>query len=153
MDIDLMSSKQAKILLLNGPNLNLLGTREPGIYGSTTLADIEKRLTDKAQLAQVTLHCFQSNHEGHLIDRIHQAIHENVKCIIFNPGAFTHTSVALRDAVTGSKIPMIEVHISAVFQRETFRHTSFFADIALSRLVGFGPLGYDYALDVALTQV
>ena len=146
-----MTLSTSGILLLNGPNLNLLGAREPNIYGSTTLLDIETKLISKARTAGITLQAFQSNHEGALIDRIHQAMLDNTSCIIFNPGAFTHTSIALRDAIISSQIPMIEVHISAVFQRELFRHRSYFADIALSRLVGFGTLGYDYALAVALS--
>lgn len=138
------------ILLLNGPNLNLLGTREPEIYGSTTLNNIENRLRTHASYEGAQLAAFQSNHEGALIDRIQQGMVDRVDFIIFNPGAFTHTSIALRDAVVASEIPMIEVHISAVFQREYFRHHSYFADVALARLVGFGPLGYDYALALAL---
>ena len=142
-----------KLLILNGPNLNRLGSREPATYGNTHLKDIEKRLHLHAQSCQQYLDCFQSNHEGSLIDRIHLAADQKVGCIIFNPGAFTHTSIALRDAIIASQIPMIEVHISAVFQREPFRHHSYFADIAVSRLVGFGALGYDYALVVALALV
>lgn len=142
--------KTCSILLLNGPNLNLLGTREPETYGDITLSAIEQRLRQKVRTAGGHFAALQSNHEGVLVDRIHQAMSQNVTCLIFNPGALTHTSIALRDAVIGSQIPMIEVHISAVFQRETFRHHSFLADIARARLVGFGTLGYDYALAVAL---
>lgn len=144
------NSSKPKILLLNGPNLNLLGKREPDVYGAATLKDIEHQLELDAARSGAQLIAYQSNHEGALIDRIHQAVKEDVTCLIFNPGAYTHTSIALRDAVLGSTIPLIEVHISQVFQRESFRHHSFFADIALSRLVGFGTLGYDYALAIAL---
>lgn len=142
--------QKPNILLLNGPNLNMLGTREPEIYGSTTLHDIEERLRGFSLAAGVNFAAYQSNHEGCLIDRIQQAFQDNVTCLIFNPGAFTHTSIGLRDAIISSQIPLIEVHISLVFQREPFRHHSYFSDIALSRLVGFGTLGYDYALAIAL---
>ena len=139
-----------KVLLLNGPNLNLLGGREPHIYGATKLQDIEQRLATTASAVGSSLKAVQSNHEGTLIDEIHLAMNLNFNWIILNPGGFTHTSVALRDAVIASQIPMIEVHISQVFQRESFRHHSYFSDIATARLVGFGTLGYDYALAVAL---
>lgn len=138
------------ILLLNGPNLNLLGTREPQTYGTTTLADIESRFAAQAAAAGAGFACFQSNHEGAMIDRIHAARHEQVDAIIINPGAWTHTSVALRDALAGVAIPFIEVHISNVHKREPFRHHSFLSDIAEAVIVGCGPAGYGYALQHAL---
>ena len=118
------------LLLLNGPNLNLLGTREPEVYGSTTLADIEQRASLQASKAGATLNSFQSNHEGALIDRIHAARQEGVDAIVINPGGLTHTSVALRDALAGVAIPFVEVHISNVHQRESFRHHSYLSGIA-----------------------
>lgn len=134
-----------QILLLNGPNLNLLGTREPSVYGALTLSDVEQQLHDYAKSRDINLTCFQSNAEHELIDQIHGArIH--VDGIIFNPGAFTHTSVALRDALLGVGIPFIEVHISNVHAREPFRSHSYFSDIALGTIVGLGTFGYQYAL-------
>jgi 3-dehydroquinate dehydratase-2 len=137
----------SQLLLLNGPNLNLLGTREPGIYGAGTLADIEARLTRKALELGHTLHCFQSNQEGLLVDRIHQARSEGIAYILINPGAYTHTSVALRDALLGVAIPFIEIHLSNVFTREPFRHHSYFSDIAVGSIVGLGAHGYTLALE------
>ncbi|MBC7454574.1 MAG: type II 3-dehydroquinate dehydratase [Massilia sp.] len=141
-----------KLLLLNGPNLNLLGTREPAIYGSETLADIEHAAMAQAAAAGVTLSCFQSNHEGALIDRIHSARMENVDLIVINPGGLTHTSVALRDALAGVAIPFVEVHISNVHQREAFRHHSFLSAIALGTICGLGTDGYRLAIDFALKR-
>lgn len=140
------------LLLLNGPNLNLLGTREPEVYGSITLADVERMALEQARAAGVRMVCFQSNHEGELIDRIHAARDEGVDAIIINPGAFTHTSVALRDALAGVAIPFIEVHISNVYRRETFRHQSFFSDIAEGVICGLGTAGYRVAIDHAIAQ-
>ncbi len=140
------------ILLLNGPNLNLLGSREPHVYGKTTLQDIEKAAAEQAAAAGARLSCLQSNHEGVLIDRIHEAKQQNVDFIIINPGAFTHTSVALRDALAGTAIPFIEVHISNVHQREAFRHHSFLSDIALGTIVGLGADGYRLAIDFAIQK-
>ncbi|HEU4374343.1 MAG TPA: type II 3-dehydroquinate dehydratase, partial [Telluria sp.] len=125
-----------KLLLLNGPNLNLLGTREPEVYGSTTLADIEHAATAQAVAAGATLSCFQSNHEGALIDRIHAAKAEGVEAIVINPAAFTHTSVALRDAFSAVEIPFVEVHISNIYQREAFRHHSYLSAIAVGTICG-----------------
>jgi 3-dehydroquinate dehydratase-2 len=139
----------SQLLLLNGPNLNLLGTREPGIYGSATLADIETGLTEEAQKLGHSLSCFQSNQEGLLVDRVHQARGEGIQFILINPGAYTHTSVALRDALLGVSIPFIEIHLSNVFTREPFRHHSYFSDIAVGCIVGLGPLGYQLALKAA----
>jgi len=135
-----------KLLLLNGPNLNLLGTREPGVYGSTTLPQIEQQLVEMAREHDAQITCFQSNHEGALIDRIHQARIEAVDGIIINPGGLTHTSVALRDALSGVAIPFVEVHISNIHKREAFRHHSYLSD------VGLGPEGYKAALRFLLTR-
>jgi 3-dehydroquinate dehydratase-2 len=135
-----------KILLINGPNLNLLGTREPAVYGSTTLADIERELKAQAKAAGAKLMAFQSNHEGALVDRIHQAKTEGVAWVIINPGAYTHTSIALRDALSGTALPFIEVHISNVHAREPFRHHSYLSDIASGTIVGLGVSGYRLAL-------
>ena len=141
-----------KLLLLNGPNLNLLGTREPEVYGKATLADIEHAATAQAEAAGATLSCFQSNHEGALIDRIHAARAEGVDAIVINPGGLTHTSVALRDALAGVAIAFIEVHISNIHQRETFRHHSFLSAIALGTICGLGIEGYRFAIDFALKK-
>lgn len=140
----------ATILVLHGPNLNLLGLREPGIYGAATLEDINRRLTEKAREAGHHLLSLQSNAEYELIDRIHDARREGVDFIIINPAAFTHTSVALRDALLGVAIPFIEVHLSNVHKREAFRHHSYFSDIAQGVICGFGPTSYDLALQAAL---
>ena len=136
-------------LLLNGPNLNLLGFREPEVYGATRLEDIEARVTALAGELGHTLACHQSNAEHELIDRIHQAAAEGVEFIIFNPGAFTHTSIALRDALLAVGIPFIELHLSNTFAREAFRHKSYFSDIAQSCLFGFGAHGYELAVIAA----
>lgn len=140
----------ATILLLNGPNLNLLGTREPATYGNASLETIVDGLTRQASGAGHTLQHFQSNHEGALVDRIHQAGTDNVDALIFNPGAYTHTSIALRDAVLGTGLPMIEVHLSNIHAREAFRHTSMLSDIARGVIVGLGPAGYGLALAATL---
>ncbi|MEF9942997.1 MAG: type II 3-dehydroquinate dehydratase [Burkholderiaceae bacterium] len=141
-----------RILLINGPNLNLLGTREPAIYGAQTLRQIEDELVNFARARGAQLDCFQSNHEGALVDRIHAAREQGVNFILINAGAFTHTSVALRDALAGVAIPFIEVHLSNVYRREEFRHRSFLADIAAGCIVGLGPAGYRLALEYALTE-
>ncbi|MES2151356.1 MAG: type II 3-dehydroquinate dehydratase [Pseudomonadota bacterium] len=141
-----------KLLLLNGPNLNLLGTREPAVYGASTLADIELAATAQAAAAGASLVCFQSNHEGALIDRIHAARAEGVELIVINPGGYTHTSVALRDALAGVAIPFVEVHISNIYQREEFRHHSFLSAIALGTVCGLGVDGYRFAIDFALKR-
>lgn len=142
-----------KLLLLNGPNLNLLGTREPAVYGSTTLADIEHAATAQADAAGATLSCFQSNHEGALIDRIHAARAEGVEAIVINPAGLTHTSVALRDAFAAVEIPFVEVHISNIHQREAFRHHSYLAAIAVGTICGLGTDGYRLAIDFALKKL
>jgi 3-dehydroquinate dehydratase-2 len=141
-----------KILLLNGPNLNLLGTREPAIYGGDTLADIEKRLVKLAAAGGAKLTAYQSNAESDLIDRIQQAARESVDFIIINPAAYTHTSVAMRDALAAVRIPFIEVHLSNVFAREAFRQHSYFTDIAVGIISGLGAKGYELALAYALDE-
>lgn len=142
----------ANILVLNGPNLNLLGTREPEHYGAETLADIEDRLTRIAKAADMTLRFFQSNAEHELIAQVHAA-RGNSDFIIINPAAFTHTSIALRDALSAVDIPFIEVHLSNVHARETFRHHSFLSDIAQGVISGLGAQGYDLALQAAIKQL
>lgn len=143
----------ATILVLNGPNLNLLGTREPDVYGHTDLNDIQTRLTEQAAKAGHQLESFQSNAEHALVDRIHAARDAGVAFIIFNPAAFTHTSVALRDALLGVAIPFIEVHLSNVHQREAFRQHSYFSDIAKGVITGLGAQGYELALQAAISQL
>lgn len=143
----------ATILVLHGPNLNMLGSREPEVYGSETLADINARLTYACIEAGHHLQHLQSNAEYELIERLHDARNEGVNFIIFNPAAFTHTSIALRDAVLATDIPFIEVHISNVHKREEFRHQSFFSDIAVGTITGLGSFGYDIALQAALRQI
>ncbi|QAU33529.1 type II 3-dehydroquinate dehydratase [Janthinobacterium sp. 17J80-10] len=142
-----------KLLLINGPNLNLLGTREPEIYGATTLTDVETLAIATANDAGATITCFQSNHEGALIDRIHAAGKEGIEGIIINPGGLTHTSVALRDALAGVAIPFIEVHISNVHQREAFRHHSYLSAIAKGVICGLGIDGYRMAIDFAAKKL
>ena len=142
-----------KILVLHGVNLNLLGSREPEIYGSETLVDIDTRLQQLAAEAGHELTTFQSNAEHALIDRIHQAQQEQVARILINPGAFTHTSVALRDALTGVAIPFIEVHLSNIFSRETFRQHSYLSAIALGVISGFGAHSYTLALQAVLAEL
>lgn len=142
----------SKLLLLNGPNLNLLGTREPATYGSTTLAEVEAAAIAQARAAGAELACFQSNHEGALIDRIHAARAEQIDAIVVNPGGLTHTSVALRDALAGVAIPFIELHISNVHQRESFRHHSFLSAIAQGVICGLGTDGYRLAIDFFLKK-
>ena len=143
----------ATILVLNGPNINLLGTREPEIYSHTTLSDINQKLTELCQTQGHHLQTLQSNAEYELIERIHDARSEGVNFIIFNPAAFTHTSIALRDALAGVDIPFIEVHLSNVHAREQFRHHSYFSDIAVGVICGFGPKGYEMALSAAFERL
>lgn len=138
------------ILVIHGPNLNLLGSREPAHYGLATLAAINQRLADRAQKAGIALATFQSNIEGELVDRIQQAQRDGVDFIIINPAAFTHTSIAMRDAMAAVAIPFIEVHLSNVFAREKFRHHSYFTDLAVGIISGLGGKGYELALDYAL---
>lgn len=143
----------ATLLVLNGPNLNLLGTREPGIYGSDTLADIEARLRAQAEAAGHRLAFVQSNAEHELIERIHHAGTGGVAFIVINPAAFTHTSVALRDALLATGIPFIEVHLSNVHAREPFRHRSYLSDVAVGVITGLGSQGYELALAAALRRL
>ena len=146
------SASNSAILVLHGPNLNLLGTREPAVYGSTTLAQIDQRLATLAEASGVRLASFQSNHEGALIDRIHAAKSDATGFIIINPAAFTHTSVAIRDSLAGVGIPFAEVHLSNVHRREAFRHHSYFSDLAEAVIVGMVPYGYEAALAFALSR-
>lgn len=147
------SPSQARILVLHGPNLNLLGTREPQIYGTTTLADIHLAMESRARSQGVIVESFQSNHEGQLIDRVQAAAAEGVGFIIINPAGYTHTSVALRDALAGVAIPYVEVHLSNVHAREAFRHHSYFSDQAVGVICGLGAHGYMAALDFALSRL
>jgi 3-dehydroquinate dehydratase-2 len=144
--------KGRRILVLHGPNLNLLGTREPGIYGPDTLADIDRRLKQQGQAAGATVECFQSNHEGELIDRVQAAKDEGVAAIIVNPGGLTHTSVALRDAFASVGIPFVEVHLSNIHAREPFRRHSYFSELAAGVICGLGSEGYDLALQHLLRR-
>ena len=139
----------ARLLVLNGPNLNLLGTREPEIYGSDTLNDINTRLAAQAEELGHSIAFVQSNAEHELIDAVHQARADGVGCIVINPGAFTHTSIGLRDALLGVAIPFIEVHLSNVHAREDFRQTSYLSDVAVGVITGLGAKGYEYAVDRA----
>jgi len=143
----------AAVLVLHGLNLNLLGTREPAVYGHDTLRDINARLETHARAAGIRLLTFQSNHEGALVDRVQAARNESVRYVLINPAAFTHTSVALRDALAAVAIPYIEIHLSNVHAREPFRHHSYFSDKAVGTIVGLGPVGYELALQFALRQL
>ena len=146
-------SKKASILVIQGPNLNLLGTREPEVYGKTTLEDIHKKLGEIATAHSVELDTYQSNHEGELIDRIQKAKQDGIDFIIINPGAFTHTSVALRDVLAGVAIPFTEIHLSNIHQREEFRKHSYLSDIATGVICGLGAIGYELALQAAITRL
>ncbi|MDP2152307.1 MAG: type II 3-dehydroquinate dehydratase [Methylotenera sp.] len=141
------------ILVLHGPNLNLLGLREPQHYGSATLDSINQTLINKAKSANITLDTFQSNAEADLVDKIQSIATKNVDFVIINPAAFTHTSVAMRDALSAVKVPFIEVHLSNVFARESFRHHSYFTDIAVGIISGLGAKGYELALDFAIEKI
>ncbi len=142
----------ANFLLLNGPNLNLLGTREPEVYGETTLEEVVKKLSNISSKSGHELISKQSNAEHELVDQIHRAKDEDVKCIIFNPGAFTHSSISLRDALAGTEIPFIEIHISNIYSREDFRQKSFLSEIAVGIISGLGVEGYELALKVAIKR-
>ena len=146
-----MAEQPYRLLLLNGPNLNLLGTREPTVYGQQTLAQIEQALTEQARAAGAELSTLQSNAEHELVDAVQAAAGSGVDFILINPGAFTHTSIALRDAFLGVGVPLIEVHLSNIHQREEFRHRSYFSDIAEGVVVGLGAQGYQLALSAALS--
>ena len=141
------------ILVLHGPNLNLLGVREPEHYGSATLASINQQLTERAHVAGVTLEAFQSNSEAELVNKVQSLVGNKVDFVIINPAAFTHTSVALRDALAAIKVPFVEVHLSNVHAREAFRHHSYFSDIAVGVICGLGAQGYTLALDYALNTI
>jgi 3-dehydroquinate dehydratase-2 len=141
-----------QILLLNGPNLNLLGTREPEVYGRETLADVEAMVTAVASARGATVACLQSNHEGVLIDRIHAARLDGTRAIVINPGGLTHTSVALRDALAGVALPFFEVHVSNVHRRESFRHHSYLSELAAGIVIGLGVRGYAMAVEAAIDR-
>lgn len=141
------------ILVLHGPNLNLLGLREPQHYGNATLADINQRLTDSAQAAGFALQAFQSNSEAELVNKVQSLATQPADFILINPAAFTHTSVALRDALAAVKVPFIEIHLSNVHVREAFRHHSYFSDLAVGVICGLGAKGYELALDFAIHQL
>ena len=147
------SSKSRSVLLLNGPNLNLLGTRQPHLYGRDTLAQIERRLAARAKAAGVKLECLQTNHEGVAVDRVQQAQRDYVGFIILNPAAFTYSSVALRDALTAVQIPFIEVHLSNIHAREPWRAHSHFTAVAVGSILGLGSRGYDLALEYAIERL
>ena len=142
-----------RLLVLHGPNLNLLGTREPEVYGRVTLGEIDQALMARAKEAGIELATFQSNHEGALVERVHAARTEAVEFVLINPAAYTHTSVALRDALAGVGIPFVEVHLSNVHRREPFRHHSYFSDLAEGVICGLGWKGYLYALEFALERL
>ena len=140
------------VLVLHGPNLNLLGSREPDVYGHVTLNEINERLVTLAGKSGAKLYSFQSNAESELVDRVQQAREDGTQFIIINPAAFTHTSVALRDALAAVEIPFVEVHLSNVFAREAFRKESFFSDLAIGVISGLGPSGYEFAVQFALNH-
>jgi 3-dehydroquinate dehydratase-2 len=141
------------VLFLNGPNLNLLGQREPEVYGQLSLSDLNDLMAGKASRLGLVVTTYQSNIEGELVNRVHQAKLDGVDFIVINPGAYTHTSVAIRDAFLGTEIPFIEVHLSNVFSRESFRHQSYLSDIAVGVISGFGAHGYELALQAAVEQL
>ena len=143
----------ARVLLLNGPNLNLLGSREPGVYGAESLESIERHAAELAHEAGHELVAFQSNSEAELIGRIQGAVADGIRFLIFNPGAFTHTSIALRDALLGVRLPFLEIHLSNTKAREAFRHHSYFSDIAVGVITGLGAFGYELAVRAAVRQL
>lgn len=147
------SKKSLAVLLLNGPNLNLLGSREPQLYGRETLSQIERRLAARAKAAGVRLECVQTNHEGVAVDRVQQAQRDGVGFIILNPAAFTYSSIALRDALTAVRIPFVEVHLSNIHAREPWRAHSHFTAVAVGSILGLGGRGYDLALEFALGRL
>lgn len=141
-----------KILLINGPNLNLLGQREPEKYGSQTLESIQQAVTELVKSKGAEIECFQSNHEGAIVDRIQSAKQEGFSAVIINPGAYTHTSIAIRDAFLSVQLPFVEVHISNIFKRESFRHHSYLSDVAEGCIIGLGPKGYLLAAEYLLSK-
>lgn len=145
--------KANRVLVLNGPNLNLLGTREPHLYGKETLAVIERRLVAAGRAAGVQVECFQTNHEGVIVDRVQQAKRDGVGFILLNPAAFTYSSIALRDALTAVQIPFIEIHLSNIHAREPWRAESHFTAVAVGSILGLGSRGYDLALDYAIARL
>ena len=147
------AGRNARILVLHGPNLNLLGTREPDVYGRTTLVDIHAMMEARARADGVQIESFQSNSEGGLIDRVQAAGAEGIEFIIINPGGYTHTSVALRDALAAVRIPFVEVHLSNIHARESFRHHSYFSELAVGVICGLGAQGYALALEAALSRL
>ena len=150
---NMAESTSKSVLVLHGPNLNLLGLREPNHYGKNTLADIDSLLAKRAKEASISLQSFQSNSEVELIQKLHSLADNKVDFIIINPAAFTHTSVALRDALSAIKVPFVEVHLSNIYARETFRHHSYFSDIAVGVISGLGAQGYLLALDYAIQTI
>jgi 3-dehydroquinate dehydratase II len=146
-------TKPKSVLVLNGPNLNLLGTREPKLYGKDTLADINRRLQARAKAAGIGIECFQSNHEGVLVDRIQQARRDGVGFILLNPAGYSYSSVAMRDALTAVQIPFIEVHLSNIHAREPWRAHTHFTAVAVGSVLGLGAQGYELALDYAIRQL
>lgn len=142
----------SSILILNGPNLNLLGTRQPEVYGKTTLQDIENMCVSHGKSLGVSVNCIQSNHEGALVDAIHAAKGQH-DGIVLNAGAYTHTSIALMDAISSVALPVIELHLSNIHARESFRHKSFIAPVAVGQICGFGALGYRLAIDAMLNHI
>ncbi len=146
-------TKSKTVLVLNGPNLNLLGTREPHLYGKETLPMIERRLMATGKAARVTVECFQTNHEGVIVDRVQQAKRDGVGFILLNPAAFTYSSIALRDALTAVQIPFVEVHLSNIHAREPWRAHSHFTAVAVGSVLGLGSRGYDLALDFAIGKL
>jgi 3-dehydroquinate dehydratase II len=142
-----------KVQIINGPNLNMLGKREPEIYGYLTLDQINAKLVERSELLDLELFFFQSNHEGAIADKVHEDFNENFDGIIINPGALTHTSVVLRDALAMMSCPMVEIHLSNVYKREAFRHKSMLADIVTGRITGFGHYGYEMALNAIANMI
>ncbi|MCD4676775.1 MAG: type II 3-dehydroquinate dehydratase [Desulfobacula sp.] len=148
-----MTKKIKKIQVVNGPNLNMLGKREPEIYGSLTLDQINADLAQQAMLLGLDLRFFQSNHEGAIVDKVHEIFDENIDGIIINPGALTHTSIALRDAMAFMPCPIVEIHLSNIYKREAFRHKSMLADIVTGQIAGFGHYGYQMALNAIANMI
>ena len=146
-------NQHVTVLVIHGPNLNMLGTREPAHYGLNTLNEINQTLTRRGETAGAWIEAFQSNHEGALIERIHQAARDHVDFILINPAGYTHTSVALRDALAAVAIPFIEIHLSNIYARESFRHHSYFSDLAVGVVSGLGAQGYELALEYALRHI